>query len=139
MFAVRPIAPAATRPMRREILRPHQTLEELAEQEPPGAFAVGAFEGAELVAVGLIGRDDDAGSWRIRGMAALPRARGRGAGSAVLAALIEHATAAGARRIWCNARVAARTLYERAGLRVVSEEFEVPATGPHYVMELVRP
>jgi ribosomal protein S18 acetylase RimI-like enzyme len=137
-FIVAELAPAATRPMRQAILRPHQTLEELAEHEPPGAFAVGAFEDGELVAVGLIGRDGAPGEWRIRGMATIPEIRGRGAGSAVLAALIEHAAAAGARRVWCNARTPARSLYERAGLRVVSEEFELPTIGPHYVMELLR-
>jgi ribosomal protein S18 acetylase RimI-like enzyme len=123
--------------MRREILRPHQSVEELAEHEPPDAFAVGAFEGEELVAVGLIGPDGEPGAWRIRGMATTPAARGRGAGSAVLEALLEHAAAGGAQRVWCNARTRARSLYERAGLRVVSEEVDLPAIGPHYVMELV--
>ena len=30
----------------------------------------------------------------------------------------------------------ARSLYERAGLRVASEEFYLPQIGPHFVMEL---
>ncbi|HEX4036376.1 MAG TPA: GNAT family N-acetyltransferase [Solirubrobacteraceae bacterium] len=136
-FVVRALAPEATREMRQEILRPHQSVEELAEHEPPNALAVGAFEGEELVAVGLIGPDGEGGAWRIRGMATTPAVRGRGAGSAVLEALVEHAAASGAQRVWCNARTPARSLYERAGLRVVSEQFELPAIGPHYVMELV--
>jgi predicted GNAT family N-acyltransferase len=37
--------------------------------------------------------------------------------------------------VWCNARVRARSLYERAGFTVVSEEFDVPEIGPHLVME----
>jgi ribosomal protein S18 acetylase RimI-like enzyme len=68
-------------------------------------------------------------------MATVPAARGRGAGTAVLDALIAHASARGASRIWCNARLPARSLYERAGLGVVSERFELPEIGPHYVME----
>jgi carboxymethylenebutenolidase len=39
-------------------------------------------------------------------------------------------------RVWCNARTPARTLYERAGFVVASEEFEPPNIGPHYRMEL---
>jgi len=39
--------------------------------------------------------------------------RGQGAGAAVLDALLAHALAAGAQRIWCNARTPARSLYER--------------------------
>jgi len=121
--------------LRQAILRPHETLEELAAHESPGSFAVGAFDAEELVAVGMIGPDGQSGVWRIRGMATVAAVRGRGAGSAVLAALLEHATAQDAKRIWCNARIAARSLYERGGLQVASEEFDVPAIGPHYVME----
>jgi ribosomal protein S18 acetylase RimI-like enzyme len=109
---------------------------ELSAHEPSGSIAVGAYDAEALVGVGLIGPDGGPGAWRIRGMATEPAARGRGAGSAVLAALIDHAVTNGATRIWCNARIAARSLYERAGLRVVSEEFDVPRIGPHYVMEL---
>jgi hypothetical protein len=38
--------------------------------------------------------------------------------------------------VWCNGRRSARTLYERAGFVVASDEFETPHTGPHYRMEL---
>jgi GNAT superfamily N-acetyltransferase len=75
-------------------------------------------------------------------MATEPDARGLGAGSAVLAALLDHAGCFGAHpptRVWCNARVPARTLYERAGFTVVSEEFETPQIGPHLVMEWRAP
>jgi ribosomal protein S18 acetylase RimI-like enzyme len=135
MYAVRQIAIAQTRPLRQAVLRPHQTLDELAGHEPPGAYAVGAFDGDQLVAVGFVGPDDQPGSWRVRGMATAPHARGRGAGRDVLAALLAHAADAGATRVWCNARIPARGLYERAGFRVVSERFELPEIGPHYVME----
>jgi GNAT superfamily N-acetyltransferase len=136
-FEIRPVAPGATRPLRQAVLRPHETLEQLAAHEPPGAFALGAFDGAELIACGLIGADGGPGDWRVRGMATVPEARGRGAGAAILDELIRYATAHGARRIWCNARVSARSLYERAGMHAVSEEFELPAIGAHVVMELL--
>jgi GNAT superfamily N-acetyltransferase len=118
------------------VLRPHESIEYLISHEPPDAFAVGAFDGGErLVAVGFVGADCEPGAWRVRGMATEPEARGRGAGSAVLARLVEHATVSGATRVWCNARIPARTFYERAGFTVVSEEFDVPQIGPHLVME----
>jgi ribosomal protein S18 acetylase RimI-like enzyme len=133
---VRAVALAQTRHLRQAVLRPHETLEQLAAHEPADAFAVGAFDGEELVAVGFIAPDGEVGAWRVRGMATSPHARGRGAGTLVLKELLHHATTHGARRIWCNARTPARSLYERAGLRVVSEPFEVPDIGPHFVMEL---
>jgi len=112
------------------------TVEELAEHEPNNAVAFGAFQGDELVAVGLVGPEGEPGAWRVRGMATRPDARGRGAGTTVLQALVQHATDNGATRVWCNARTPARTLYERAGFTATSEEFETPRIGPHYRMEL---
>ena len=133
---VRAVPLADTRALRRQVLRPHQTVDELAHDEPPGAVAFGAFEGDELVAVGLVGPDGEPGDWRVRGMATRPHARGQGAGTAVLSTLVAHAIAHGATRVWCNARTPALTLYERAGFVVASDEFEPPHIGPHYRMEL---
>jgi ribosomal protein S18 acetylase RimI-like enzyme len=134
-LVVREIPIAATRALRQRILRPHQTLEQLAAHEPPDAFAVGVFDSGDLIAVGFVAPDGGPGSWRIRGMATTPQARGRGAGTAVLDALAAHAIAQGATRLWCNARTPARSLYERAGFRIASDEFELPDIGPHFVME----
>ena len=138
-LAVRPVPLAQTRPLRQAILRPHQPLEELASHERPGSVAFGAFDGEELVAVGLVGPEGAPGDWRVRGMATAPHARGRGAGAAVLGALVRHAAAEGATCVWCNARVRAISLYERAGLSVVSDVFEPPDIGPHVRMEMRDP
>lgn len=135
-FDVRPVPLAETRVLRQMVLRPHQTVDELAGDEPAGAVAFGAFEGSDLVAVGLVGPDGEPGDWRVRGMATAPRARGRGAGTAILHALVQHAIKHGATRVWCNARTPALRLYRRAGFVVASEEFEPPHIGPHYRMEL---
>jgi len=135
---VRSLPVAQTRALRRSVLRPHQSIEEMRETEPQGAHAVGVIDGDELIATGLIAPDPARGYglWRVRGMATKPRARGRGAGTAVLDALLEHARAQGASRGWCNVRTNACSLYERAGFKTVSEEFELPGIGPHVVMEL---
>lgn len=125
-----------TRALRQQILRPHQTEAELAAHEPPAAYAVGSFEGEELVAVGLIGREGEPGEWRVRGMATVPAVRGQGHGSAVLAALLNYAREQGAGAVWCHVRTPARRLYERAGFEVQSEEFELPQIGPHLLMRL---
>jgi GNAT superfamily N-acetyltransferase len=135
-FGVRPIPLADTRRLRQQVLRPHQTVDELAAHEPAGAVAFGAFEGSALIAVGLVGPDGEPGDWRVRGMATAPRARGRGAGTQILQALVQHAIAHGARRVWCNARTPALTLYQRQGFVIASDEFEPPDIGPHYRMEL---
>jgi GNAT superfamily N-acetyltransferase len=134
-FTVKEVPIAETRPLRQSILRPHQTLEELAAHEPPGAFAVAAFDGERIVSVGFVAPEGERGAWRVRGRPTVAEARGRGAGAALLDALVTHARENGARRIWCNARTPARSLYERAGFVAASDEFELPQIGPHFVME----
>ena len=135
-LSVRPISLEETRLLRRDVLRPYMAVEELATHEPAGSVAFGAFEAGELVAVGLVGPEGEPGDWRVRGMATIPEARGRGAGSGVLRALVQHAIDHGATRVWCNARTTALNLYRRAGFVVASEEFNPPHIGPHYRMEL---
>jgi GNAT superfamily N-acetyltransferase len=136
---VRELPIAETRPLRQAVLRPHQSESDLAAHEAGDAFAVGTFVDGQLVAVGFVVPEGGPGAWRVRGMATEPEARGQGAGAAVLDALVRHALDSGAQRIWCNARVRARSLYERGGFVVASDEFDLPEIGPHYVMELIRP
>ena len=124
-----------TRPLRQAVLRPHMTVEAMAEAERADAVAYGASIDGDVVAVGLVGPDGGPGAWRVRGMATAPDARGQGAGAAVLEALLEYADAHGATRVWCHARIRALSLYRRAGFTAVSEEFELPHIGPHVVME----
>jgi GNAT superfamily N-acetyltransferase len=133
-FAVRAVDPAQTRLLRQRVLRPHESVQELASHEPPGVHAVGAFDGDELIAVGFVCPDGGPGEWRVRGMATVPEHRGRGVGAAILAALVEHARAQGATRVWCNARTPALSLYARAGFEPESDEFDIPGIGPHVVM-----
>jgi len=132
---------SVVRPLRHAVLRPGQ---------PPASSQYAADDDArtghaavmtpDVVAVGTVmpeappwepGRLD---AWRIRGMATVPEARGRGHGTRVLAALVDHARRQGARFLWCNARVPARALYERAGMAGRGEVFELPSIGPHIVM-----
>lgn len=135
-FSTEQLAVEWTRPLRQAILRPNLSLEQLADHEPPGAYAVGAFDEGRLVSVGFVAPDGTPGGWRIRGMATSPEVRGRGAGAAVLESLVAYAVGNGATRVWCNARTPAKRFYERGGFVAVSEEFEIEGIGPHYVMEL---
>jgi predicted GNAT family N-acyltransferase len=126
---------AMTRVLRQSILRSHETIEQLATEEPAEAFAAGGFDGERLIAVGIVAPNGEPGRWRVRGMATAPGERGRGAGRGVLDALLEHARASGGTSVWCNARVPARSFYGRAGFHACSDVFDVPPIGPHLVME----
>jgi GNAT superfamily N-acetyltransferase len=131
----------AVRPLRAEVLRPGQPREQLifpGDDEPDALHAAVAIEG-RIVGVASVMRepyphDPLTGDWRVRGMATSAEMRGRGIGGALLARCEEHARDHAGARLWCNARVGARTLYERAGFAVDGEVFEIPLIGPHYLM-----
>lgn len=80
-------------------------------------------DGAPVGAVFLVGEDD--ATARLRLLHVEPEARGLGIGKRLVDACIEQARASGYRRVvlWTNSiLVAARTLYERAGFRLIGEE-----------------
>jgi GNAT superfamily N-acetyltransferase len=138
---IRPITAAQTRPLRRAMLRPHQTEAQLvySGDDVPGALHLGAYLGDALVGVASINPEPspgetDAGGWRLRGMATTPEVRGTGVGGLLLQRCLDHARAAGGTVFWCNARTSAAGFYRRYGLETRGEPFEIPGTGPHYLM-----
>ena len=72
-------------------------------------------------------------------MAVEPASRGRGLGSSVLRALFEHVEQRGGGLVWCHARIAARTLYERHGFVAEGELFEDPVAGIQVYMSRSLP
>ena len=149
MVTVRAVPAAETLPLRQQVLRPHQTLDELREPDDDTAASASfvAVDGTgEVVGTGVVSRRPppwtpagDGDGWQVRAMAVAPGQRGRGVGRAVLDALLAHVDAAGGDTVWCNARVPAAAFYERAGFTVVGEPFDLPDIGPHVVMTTRRP
>ncbi len=141
---IRQAASQDTMPLRQLILRSEQP--EASSIFPcddhPKAKHVIAIRHKHLVGVGSIlpeGRNGELSgkALRIRGMAVLPENRREGIGEMILDALLEYACgelAVGA--VWCNARVPAKGLYERAGFVTIGEAFELPDIGPHVLLEV---
>lgn len=74
-------------------------------------------------------------AWQLRGMATHPSLQGTGIGWALLdAAVRQIRDESGVRLLWCNARSAAVGFYQKMGWKVVSNEFIIPAVGPHNKM-----
>jgi GNAT superfamily N-acetyltransferase len=148
------IPAAASYPIRHAVLRPHQSIEDVPfkEDDEAGTATFGAIErgSGAVVGVATVFRDpapfdapqagvpagggSEASTWRLRGMATRAAAQGQGIGSMVLNAALDHVAAEGGDLIWCNARVSARTFYERAGFRTWGEEWVIASHGPHVVM-----
>jgi GNAT superfamily N-acetyltransferase len=144
-ITIRPLAAAATRPLRQRILRPGQAAHELVYpgDDEVASLHVGAFAGEELLGVASIylqspeGRPSRPTDWRLRGMAVVSEARRRGVGAALLAACERHARERGGRRVWFNARLEALPFYEALGYEVIGEEYELPGIGPHRFAEKI--
>lgn len=152
-FIVRAVARDATIPLRHTVLRPSAPIDDVhfATDHAVGTHHAGAFLDDELVSIGTISpedrdtlapggaaatlADDLGAAWRLRGMATASWARSRGAGASVLAYCVRHAAEHGGRVLWCNARIAAVSFYERGGWVAVSDEFDLTDLGPHVVME----
>jgi GNAT superfamily N-acetyltransferase len=143
MLEIREIRAADARPIRHAVLRPHQQPHEIVFEgdDAPDTLHVGAFEEGRLVGIATVVRQapededgDEAGSWRVRGMATVPDVRGRGYGAALLERCLEHARAHGGTWVWCNARVGAAGFYRRLGFDARGDAFEVQAIGPHLFM-----
>jgi ribosomal protein S18 acetylase RimI-like enzyme len=132
------------RPLRLRVLRPGRPPDSAvwAGDDAPGAGHFAVRAGDAVVAVATVTpapHPDDPrdGDWRVRGMATAPEARGRGHGAALVEACLAHARQEGGRRVWCNARVGAIALYERAGFAREGDVFEEPGIGPH--VRMARP
>lgn len=148
----RRIPTADSYPLRQAVLRPHQKVSEMRWEHDDDAetatFAVLEGGGGDILTVATVQPEpappalaeslggDARCSWRLRGMATRPALQGRGYGSQVLTAAVEHVRAHGGTLLWCNARVRAVPFYERAGFATFGESWELPDIGPHVVMWL---
>ncbi len=134
----------ATRPIRQQVLRPGQPLDttRYPSDQTPEAWHAGAFLGDDLIGIASIYREPPPGAadpdaWRLRGMAVLPEHQGRGYGRALVRACLDHLRAHGGNQLWCNGRVSALAFYQSLGFAPPGEIFDLPISGPHYL--LVRP
>lgn len=135
--------PEATRPLRQRLLRPHQSLDDLRREgdDDPGAgfFAALTDDGTVIATASVLHercpwQPERTDAWRLRGMATEPALGGRGFGTAVLTAALNHVATNGGRLVWCNARTPALPFYLRAGFVPHGEESDEPQIGPHRCM-----
>lgn len=139
---VRSLRAADVRPLRAAVLRPNQAPEASVYplDDRADTLHVGAFESGLLVAVASVFHEarpgsGDPGAWRLRGVATLADARGRGHGTSVVRACEAHARERGGRRMWFNARTGAVGFYGRLGYCGTHEEPAGSGPAGHQLMQ----
>jgi GNAT superfamily N-acetyltransferase len=142
---VRAVDLEATLALKQRVLRPHQTIDELAREceglRDLACFAV--VEDARVIGTATVHREaapwdpERAPAWRLRSMATEEGRQGEGIGAAALGAAVDHVRSRGGGFLWCNARTPAVAFYERAGFRARGEPWDEPHIGPHIAMFLV--
>jgi GNAT superfamily N-acetyltransferase len=148
---VEQVADDRTWALRQSVLRPHESVDQVAASDllasagpPPASFAAldgrGEVVGTVRVAAGeppsvVSGlAPEGVGRWRLRGMAVRADLRNAGLGTRLLGRALAYVAGHGGGLLWCNARVPAVGLYRRAGFEVHGEPWDDPAIGPHVVM-----
>lgn len=137
------IDPERSLGLRRDVLRPHQRLDEIAADDAPGSITFGATEDGTVISTATIipspppvPVEGCTGTpFRLRGVATQAGRRGEGIGHDVLCAIL--ADIGDDAALWCYARLGAERFYAREGFVRVGEEFVVDPIGPHVLM--VRP
>ena len=128
-------------PLRNELLREGKLTNDqcrFTTDNLPGAFHLGYYVNEELVCIAsfhpqLYGDFTGAG-YQLRGMATIDEFRGRGIGSRLLDFGMVYLRVQGVNYLWCNGRKKALPFYLNMGFEIISDEFELPQIGPHYVL-----
>jgi len=103
----------------------------------PTSRHFGAFDGPKAVCCATFHLEplQNEPAWRLRGMATDDAFRSKGVGRALLNFAEEIVTNENPIRLfWCNARTPAARFYQSLDWKIVSDVFEIPTAGPHYVM-----
>jgi ribosomal protein S18 acetylase RimI-like enzyme len=127
--------------IRNEVLRDNKlTLDECRWPSDllDGTFHLGYYVNDELACIASFhpqsyGEFNGTG-YQLRGMATIEKYRGQGIGNQLLNFALTYLRGQKANYVWCNARTKALKFYKSLGYEVISDEFEVPVIGPHYVL-----
>ena len=140
MIQITVINVAETLPLRQQILRPGgepSSCQFLGDTDHSTQH-LGAYLHGDLVGIVSVYARSHQGlgnhGFQLRAMAVAEAARGKQVGLKLLRAAEEAAFAAGADYLWANARANALGFYEKAGFRVVGDEFDIEGVGAHWLV-----
>jgi len=132
------------RPLRTRILRPGYPPERLLvfpEDDHSECAHVAAISDGKIIGVATFllkptVQLDDPQAIQLRGMAVDTQMQGQGVGKCILDFALEELEKRFSKSKWvlCNARQSAAHFYDRCGFEILSDSFDIPEIGPHFVM-----
>lgn len=136
---IKKITAEETIPIRHRILRKGMPVSScyFEGDNLPETFHLGLFLEDKLIGIATYlenRRKLSENELQLRGMAILEEYQGKGYGKLILEKGEEIASLNNKTGIWCNARTTAKRFYENSGYKTVSEPFDIPSAGEHYVM-----
>lgn len=105
--------------MRRDVMYPEMTLEDVQLPDDASGMHLGLFDGDVLCSV--ISLFYKNGELQFRKFATVTSLQGKGYGKQLLQHVFDQARKEEIKRIWCNARTTATGLYEKFGMRPFGE------------------
>jgi zinc protease len=128
-------------PLRMSVMRPDAPKEKSVYplDESDDALHLGAVKNGELVGIASIFKEDAtrkdlSNAWRLRGMATIEAVRGEGHGKALLNMIFDFIAHHGGGHLWCNARLDVSGYYEKSGLQIEGEPYDVDGHGQRVFM-----
>lgn len=139
MIQIKRISAQETFPIRLEVLRKNIPLPyEFNGDFDEDTFHLGAFKNDKLIAVSSFMKASDkqfeGEQYQLRGMATLEQFQGLGAGKLMMETAFEILKALKTNCLWCNARIVAVPFYEKLGLNIIGEPYNLKHIGMHFVM-----
>lgn len=136
---VREVLANETYPIRKEVLRNNLPLPETMDGDfDEFTFHLGMFLNQKLIGVATFmknNKPDFKGvQYQLRGMATHQNYQHKGVGKKLLFEGVEILKKRNVEVLWCNARVAALSFYEKLGFISIGEEFDIHLVGKHYMM-----
>lgn len=128
-------------PLRMNVMRPGEPEEKsiYPMDEDENALHLGAMKNGELVGITSIFNEDATrkdlpNAWRLRGMATVEAVRGEGHGKQLMDIILDYIAHQGGGHLWCNVRLDVVGFYEKAGLHVEGEPYDVAGHGQRVFM-----
>lgn len=142
MTMIREIPSKETISIRSEILRPGQDIANCIypHDDDDDSFHLAAYIDNKQVSIVSFYKEIHPAlkgdiQYRFRGMATLEDYRKMGLAASLLKYAFTKMNTLNVGVVWCNARINALGLYQNLGMKIASEEFDIPGIGPHLLLK----